>query len=79
MSRVVALRKERRESYEKDGIKLTFMAFILQAAAGALKEFPIMTGRLVGDNIELAAGIGVGFAVAGQCGPSGRGHLLALS
>ncbi|CAM12022.1 Pyruvate dehydrogenase E2 component (dihydrolipoamide acetyltransferase) [Candidatus Phytoplasma australiense] len=38
---LVNLRKQLKEEAEKQGIKLTFMAFIMKAVAIALKEFPL--------------------------------------
>jgi pyruvate dehydrogenase E2 component (dihydrolipoamide acetyltransferase) len=44
--------------------KLSFNDFIIFAMGRALRHFPIMTGRLAGDYIELAESIGIGLAVA---------------
>jgi len=45
------------------GVKITTNAFYIRALALAVKRYPVMTGRLVGDNIRIADSINVGFAV----------------
>ncbi|OHB58835.1 MAG: hypothetical protein A2Y07_03415 [Planctomycetes bacterium GWF2_50_10] len=49
-------------------VKVSFNDFIIKAMAMALKQFPIMTGQLVGDHIQLASQIGVGLAIAVEDG-----------
>ena len=44
-------------------IKISYNDFIMRAAAIGLEKFPIMTGRLEGDNIVLAESINIGLAV----------------
>jgi len=49
-------------------VKVSFNDFIIKAMAMALKQFPIMTGQLVDDHIQLASQIGVGLAIAVEDG-----------
>ncbi|MEW6358954.1 MAG: dihydrolipoamide acetyltransferase family protein [Planctomycetota bacterium] len=64
MTRVAALRQGRKEAYQKQGIKLTYMPFILHAAATALKEFPYVNASWGGDSIILHKRINLGVAVS---------------
>ncbi|UCF43951.1 MAG: 2-oxo acid dehydrogenase subunit E2 [Planctomycetota bacterium] len=48
---------------KQEGIKITTNAFYIRALATAVKEYPLMVGRLSGDSIRLADCINVGFAV----------------
>lgn len=61
VSELVALRAALNGGSER---KIAFNDFIILAMAKALRHFPVMTGQLVGDHIELAERIGVGLAVA---------------
>jgi pyruvate dehydrogenase E2 component (dihydrolipoamide acetyltransferase) len=45
-------------------VKIAYHDLIIKAVAMGLERFPIMTGRLEGDNIKLAGSIGVGLAIA---------------
>ena len=45
------------------GIKITTNAFYIRTLAIAAKKYPIMLGRLEGNNIRIAGAINVGFAV----------------
>lgn len=64
MSRLVSLRAEHKAGYEKDGIRLTYMAFILKAVAEALKEFPTVNASWGGDSIILHRSVHLGVAVS---------------
>jgi pyruvate dehydrogenase E2 component (dihydrolipoamide acetyltransferase) len=44
-------------------IKVTTNAFFIRALALAVRKYPVIVGRLEGDNIKLADAINVGFAV----------------
>ncbi|HIJ69843.1 MAG TPA: 2-oxo acid dehydrogenase subunit E2 [Planctomycetes bacterium] len=48
--------------------EIGFDAFIIKAVATALVDFPIMTGQIAGDSIELADVINIGFTVAAPKG-----------
>ncbi|MBE0535699.1 MAG: 2-oxo acid dehydrogenase subunit E2 [Phycisphaerae bacterium] len=47
-----------------DGVKLSFNDFIIRAVAIALKHYPIMTGQLDGNVIQLADQIDIGLAIS---------------
>ena len=47
-----------------NGVKISYNDFILRAVAIGLEKFPIMTGQLAGDTIQLADSIGVGLAIS---------------
>lgn len=64
MSRVHNFIEQNRESFLKDGIKLTYMPFISFAVIKALKEFPLMNASIDGNNIVVKKFINLGIAVA---------------
>ncbi|MHC4112317.1 MAG: dihydrolipoamide acetyltransferase family protein [Planctomycetota bacterium] len=45
-------------------IKVAYNDFIMRAVAMGLEKFPIMTGQLAGETIQLADSIGVGLAIS---------------
>jgi len=47
---------------------IRFDAFIIKAVATALVDFPVMTGQIAGDSIELADVINIGFTVTAPKG-----------
>ena len=49
---------------EQNGTKLTYMPFFLQAAASALKAYPLVNSSLDGRNVIRHREINIGFAVA---------------
>jgi pyruvate dehydrogenase E2 component (dihydrolipoamide acetyltransferase) len=65
MARVDALRKKYRQQYEeRNGVKLTYLPFILKATIDAIKAFPILNSSVDGDSIVLKHDINIGLAVA---------------
>jgi pyruvate dehydrogenase E2 component (dihydrolipoamide acetyltransferase) len=60
-----AFRKAEKEAAEKEGVKLTPLAFLVKAAAGALKKYPDFNSSLKpsGDALILKKYINVGVAV----------------
>ena len=61
---LVALREREKASFrEREGVKLTYLPFIVGAAVEALKENPILNSVWDGDRIVLRRGINVGIAV----------------
>lgn len=50
---LIALRKELKEQYAKEGIKLTMMPFFIKALSLAIKEFPIVNSQVNDDCTEL--------------------------
>jgi pyruvate dehydrogenase E2 component (dihydrolipoamide acetyltransferase) len=63
-SRVAQLREQKKAAYERDGVKLTFLAFIAKAVVGALRSFAVLNSSLDGDNIVYKKEINLGVAVA---------------
>jgi 2-oxoisovalerate dehydrogenase E2 component (dihydrolipoyl transacylase) len=61
---LVALREREKAAFlEREGVKLTYLPFIVGAAVEALKENPILNSVWDGDRIVLRRGINVGIAV----------------
>jgi len=52
----------------RGGVKLSYNDFIIRAVAIGLEQFPVMTGQLVGDAIELAKVINIGLAISAPDG-----------
>ena len=66
---LVALRDAARADFqEREGVNLTFMPFIVQAVAAALKENPLVNSSWGGDAIVLKRRVNVGVAVAAPQG-----------
>ena len=51
------------------GVKITSIAFYIHTLALAAKKYPIMVGKLDGDNIRIADCVNIGFAVHAPQGP----------
>ena len=45
-------------------VKISYNDFIMRAVAIGLEKFPIMTGQLAGDTIQLPGSIGIGLAIS---------------
>jgi len=60
VTELMAIRPRLRKSL---GIKITTNTFYIHALAVAVQEYPLMAGRLSGENIEIADHVNVGFAV----------------
>ena len=63
-SRVAQIRSARKADYERMGVKLTYMPFIVKAAVAGLREVPIVNASVDGDNIIYKKAINIGIAVA---------------
>ena len=50
---LIVLRKELKEQYAKEGIKLTMMPFFIKALSLAIKEFPVVNSQVNDDCTEL--------------------------
>jgi len=61
---VTELARYRTKLNQTGETKVAYNDFIIKAVATGLQKFPIMTGRLDGDNIKLAGSIGVGLAIS---------------
>ncbi len=67
MTKIYNFIKDKREEYiQKEGVKLTYMAFISYAAIKALKEFPLVNSTIEGSTIIKKKFINLGIAVAIQ-------------
>ncbi|NLH16651.1 MAG: biotin/lipoyl-binding protein [Phycisphaerae bacterium] len=54
-----------REKLNKNAsVKISFNDFIIKAVAMGLRHYPIMTGQLAGDHIQLADSIDIGLAIS---------------
>ena len=63
-SRVSKIRQARKGDYERQGVKLTYMSFLMKAAVDALKAVPVINTSIDGDNIVYKKDINLGIAVA---------------
>jgi 2-oxoglutarate dehydrogenase E2 component (dihydrolipoamide succinyltransferase) len=63
-SRVAQIREQRKAEFERAGTKLTYLSFIIKAAAEALRTMPIVNASVEGDNIVYHPDVNVGIAVA---------------
>ena len=57
-------KKNQKEFLEREGFKLSFTPFFLEAAVKALIEFPYVNASIEGDNIVLKKNVNLGCAVA---------------
>lgn len=63
MWRTAKLRDAHKDRYKKQGIGLTYLAFVVHAIAIALKENPSLNARVLDDAVVLLRDINVGVAV----------------
>ena len=63
-TRVAKIREAKKAEYERQGVKLTFMSFLMKAAVDALKAVPIVNSSVDGDTIVYKKEINLGIAVA---------------
>jgi 2-oxoglutarate dehydrogenase E2 component (dihydrolipoamide succinyltransferase) len=65
MSRVDHLRHQHKAAYEeRNGVRLTYLPFILKATVDALKDWPILNASIDGDSVVYHKDINLGVAVA---------------
>ncbi|EHP44931.1 dihydrolipoamide acetyltransferase [Cupriavidus basilensis OR16] len=57
-----AFRVQLNKEYEKQGVKVTMLAFMIKATVAALKKFPNFNASLDGDNLVLKQYFNIGFA-----------------
>ena len=57
-----AFRVQLNKEYEKSGIKITMLAFLIKASVAALKKFPEVNASLDGENLVLKQYFHIGFA-----------------
>jgi len=67
-ARVAKIREAKKAEYERAGLKLTYLAFIVKAVADALVLFPVLNSSIDGDNIVYKKDINLGIAVALEWG-----------
>jgi 2-oxoglutarate dehydrogenase E2 component (dihydrolipoamide succinyltransferase) len=64
-SKTAALREKLKKEYlERDGVKLTYMPFIIKAVLEGLKKFPVINASVWGDQIVYKKDYNIGVAVA---------------
>ncbi len=68
VTELAALREKEKLKFEKDGIKLTFMPYIVKAVALCLKEHPYLNASLEGEEIVLKKYYNIGVAVDSEDG-----------
>ena len=65
MSRIVRMREKEKTKYEqRNGVKLTYMPYIVRAAVAALRKHPVVNAAIQGDAILYNKNINIGIAVA---------------
>jgi 2-oxoglutarate dehydrogenase complex dihydrolipoamide succinyltransferase (E2) component len=64
LSRVVAARRELKESMERRGTKLTYLAFVAAATVAELDRHPILNASVDGEQIVYHDDVNLGIAVA---------------
>jgi pyruvate dehydrogenase E2 component (dihydrolipoamide acetyltransferase) len=63
-SRVAKIREAKRAEYERAGVKLTYLPFIIKAACDALRAVPVVNASIDGENVVYRKDINIGIAVA---------------
>lgn len=64
LSRVVAHRKENKEEFAKNGVRLTFTAYFVSAVVAALRAFPIVNSSWSDKGIIIHPQINIGMATS---------------
>src|SRR5438552_7406076 len=62
-SRILKAKEKQQAEFERSGTKLTVTPFFVQAAATALKRFPVVNSSLEGDAVLHKRPINIGIAV----------------
>ena len=68
VTELAALREKQKSQYEKEGVKLTFMPFIVKSAALSLMQHPYLNASLEGEEIILKKYYNIGVAVDSEEG-----------
>jgi len=63
-SRVAKIREAHKAEYERAGVKLTYMPFIVKAVVAGLKAVPVINASVEGENLVYHKAINIGIAVA---------------
>jgi 2-oxoisovalerate dehydrogenase E2 component (dihydrolipoyl transacylase) len=64
MSKVIAHRKANKEIFAKDGVKLTFTAYFMQAIVAGLKAYPNVNSSWTDDGLLIHSAINIGMATS---------------
>ena len=64
MTELVQLRSEIRKNWSEDGIKITFVPFVIKAAKHGISRFPIINSQIKDDTIIIKKYINFGIVVA---------------
>ena len=64
MSRVVALRQKMKADFAKQGVNLTYLAFIARATVDTIEDYPWVNGELRGLSVVTRPFVNLGIAVA---------------
>ena len=64
LSRVVTHRSEQKGAFQRDGVKLTFLAYFVAASVAGLKEWPIANSSWGDDGVHLHANVNIGIATS---------------
>jgi pyruvate dehydrogenase E2 component (dihydrolipoamide acetyltransferase) len=67
-SRVSEIRASSKAAYEAQGVKLTYLSFIVKAVADALQAWPVLNASTDGDQIVYHKDVNIGVAVALEWG-----------
>ncbi len=68
VTKLWALRQREKEHFALEGIKLTFMPFVIKAVISALQKHPILNSSLEGDEIIIKKYFNIGVAVQTDVG-----------
>ena len=63
-SRVAKIRDQRKAEFERAGVKVTYLSFIIKAVVDALRAVPVVNASVDGDSIVYHKDINIGIAVA---------------
>jgi len=63
-SRIDQIRAKSKRTWEEQGVKVTYTAFIAKAVAQALREFPKLNSAISGTQVVQRADVNIGIAVA---------------
>ncbi len=64
MSAVSVVREMLKADFQREGIKLTYLPFIVEACAKALRRYPLLNSSLSGEEILIKNYVNIGIAVA---------------
>ena len=64
LTRIAELRRRMKPEFEKQGVGLTFLAFIARAVVDTIAEWPWMNAEIRGDSIITRSNVNLGVAVA---------------